>query len=138
MVKQFRESLLADLLHTVFICFFMWCSPVNIRLDKAILKTSWRRLSSSSSEDILIKTNMFALSLRLQKTSSRRLQDVLVKTNIFVLSPKILYFTQYPFCTSVLTTILFSWPLLPRILVYFSDLLAFQYVNLILCLKVYM
>ena len=45
-------------------------TPANIRLD----------------EDVLIKTNMFALALRLQKTSSRRLQDVLVKTNIFVLA----------------------------------------------------
>ena len=58
-----------------------------------LMKTSWRRLSSLSSEDVLIKTNMFALALRLQKTSwsrpiysswpyvfktfSRRLQDVL-------------------------------------------------------------
>ena len=41
----------------------------------------WRRL-----QDVLIKTNMFTLALRLQKTSSRRLQDVLVKTNIFVLA----------------------------------------------------
>ena len=48
------------------------------------MKTLWRHLSSSSSEDVLIKTNMFALALRLQKTSSRRLQDVLVK--IFVLA----------------------------------------------------
>ena len=31
-------------------------------------KTSWRRL-----QDVLIKTNMFTLTLRLQKTSSRRL-----------------------------------------------------------------
>ena len=37
--------------------------------------TSWRRLSSSSSEDVLINTNMFALTLRLQKTSSRRLDQ---------------------------------------------------------------
>ena len=36
----------------------------------------WRRL---------FKTNMFALVLRRQKTPLRRLQDVLVKTNIFVL-----------------------------------------------------
>ena len=61
--------------------------PANIRLDEDVLKTSWRHLSSSSSEDVLIKTNMFALALRLQdvlprclqdvfKTSSRRLQDV--------------------------------------------------------------
>ena len=57
-----------------------------------LMKTSWRRLSSSSSEDVLIKMNMFALALRLQKTSwsrpiysswlyvfktsSRRFQDV--------------------------------------------------------------
>ena len=47
--------------------------PANIRLDEDVLKTSWRRLSSSSSEDVLIKTNMFALALRLQKTSWRRL-----------------------------------------------------------------
>ena len=33
---------------------------------------------------------MFALALRLQKTSSRRLQDVLVKTNIFVLAIRLL------------------------------------------------
>ena len=45
-------------------------TPANIRLD----------------EDVLIKTNMFALALRLQKTSSRRFQDVLVKTNIFALA----------------------------------------------------
>ena len=49
------------------------------------MKTSWKRLSSSSSEDILIKTNIFAILIRLQKTFSRRLQDVLIKTNIFVL-----------------------------------------------------
>ena len=40
-----------------------------------LMKTSWRRLLSSSSEAVLIKTNMFTLALRLQKTSSRRLQD---------------------------------------------------------------
>ena len=34
--------------------------PANSRLDEDILKTSCRRLSSSSSEDILIKTNLFA------------------------------------------------------------------------------
>ena len=44
--------------------------PANIRLDEDVLKTSFvfrRRL-----EDVLIKTNMFALALCLQKTSSRR------------------------------------------------------------------
>ena len=45
-----------------------------------LMKTSWRRLSSLSSEDVLIKTNMFALALRLQKTSSRRLgQDQYIR-----------------------------------------------------------
>ena len=54
---------------------------------------SWRCLLPSSWEDVfktssrrLIKTNIFALALGLQKTPSRRLQDVLVKTNIFVLA----------------------------------------------------
>ena len=67
----------------------------RIRLDGNVLKTSWRRLSPSSSEDVfrrrlqdvLIKTNIFILVMHLQdnfktssrhlaKTSSRRLQDV--------------------------------------------------------------
>ena len=57
---------------------------------------SWRCLLPSSWEDVfkmfsrrLVKTNIFALALGLQKTPSRRLQDVLVKTNktnIFVLA----------------------------------------------------
>ena len=46
--------------------------PAKIRLDEDILKTSWRRLSSSSLADFLIKTNIFALLIRLQKTSSSR------------------------------------------------------------------
>ena len=67
-----------------------WPYALSIRPSKHSswwrrLEESWRRLSSSSSEDVF-KTNMFALALRLQKTSSRRLQDVLVKTNIFVLA----------------------------------------------------
>ena len=50
-----------------------------------LMKTSWRRLSSSSSEDVLIKMNIFnlpnifVLAIHLQgvfKTFSRRLQDV--------------------------------------------------------------
>ena len=43
--------------------------PASIRLD----------------ENVLIKTNIFALLLCLHKTSSTRLLDVLVKTNIFAL-----------------------------------------------------
>ena len=51
------------------------------------MKMSWRHLSSSSSEeDVLIKTNIFALVKRPQNTSWRRLQDILIKTNIFVLA----------------------------------------------------
>ena len=41
----------------------------------------WRRL-----QDVLMKTNIFVLLIRLQKTSSRRLQDAFIKTNIFVLA----------------------------------------------------
>ena len=37
-----------------------------------LMKTYWRRISSLSSEDVLIKTNMFALALRFQKTSWSR------------------------------------------------------------------
>ena len=51
-----------------------------------VLKTSWKCLSSSSSEDALIKTNIFALFMLLQKTPSRRLQDLLIKPNIFFLT----------------------------------------------------
>ena len=61
-------------------------APTNIRLDEDFLKTSFVFIFRRRLQDVLIKTNMFALALRLQKTSSRRLQDVLVKTNIFVLA----------------------------------------------------
>ena len=61
-------------------------SPPNIRLDEDILKTSFVFVFRTRLQDVLIKTNIFALVIRLQKTSSRRLQDVLVKTNIFVLA----------------------------------------------------
>ena len=50
-------------------------NPPNIRLDEDVLKMCWRRLSSSSSEDVLIKTNIFAWVIRLQdvfKTSWSR------------------------------------------------------------------
>ena len=59
--------------------------PANIRLDEDVLKTSRRRLSSSSSE-YFFKTSSRRLDqdeyVRLSLTSS---EDVLVKTNIFVL-----------------------------------------------------
>ena len=51
-----------------------------------LMKTSFVFVFERRLQDVLIKTNMFASALRLQKTSSRRLQDVLVKTNIFVLA----------------------------------------------------
>ena len=50
-------------------------NPPNIRLDEDVLKMCWRRLSSSSSEDVLIKTNILALAIRLQNTSSKRLDQ---------------------------------------------------------------
>ena len=48
----------------IFVLTFLPCrkNPGNIRLDGDVLKTSWRRLSSSSSEDVF-------------KTSSRRLDQ---------------------------------------------------------------
>ena len=55
--------------------------PLNIRLDEDVFKTSWRRLSSSSSRRL--DQDEY---IHLSNTSSRRLQDVLVKTNIFVLA----------------------------------------------------
>ena len=77
-------------------------SPANIRLDEDVFrlrlqKTSWRRLdhnryvrlSLMSSEDVLVKTKIFVLAIRLQdvfKTFSRRLQDVL--KNIFKTSSR--------------------------------------------------
>ena len=53
-----------------------------------LMKTSYRRLENVFRlrlPDVLIKTNIFVLLIRLQKTCSRRLQDVLIKTNIIVL-----------------------------------------------------
>ena len=66
--------------------------PANIRLDEDVLKTSfvfvfrrrldqdeYVRLSLTSSEDVLVKTNISVLAICLEdvfKTFSRRLQDV--------------------------------------------------------------
>ena len=51
------------------------------------MKTSWRRLSFPSSEDVF-KTSrsrqMFVLAIRLQKISWRRFQNALIKANIFI------------------------------------------------------
>ena len=74
---------------------FFYTSIVWMTIHYTALKTSWRRLSSTASEDVLIKTNMFTLALLLQdvfktfwsrpiysswpnvlKTPSRHFQDV--------------------------------------------------------------
>ena len=70
-------------------------SDVKTQQTFVLMKTFWKRLSSSSSEDVLIKTNIFTLHLtttnifvlviRLQdvfKTSSGRLQRRLAKTSL--------------------------------------------------------
>ena len=57
--------------HSFSIMFAYTTSPANIRLDEDVLKRLW----SSSSEHVLIKTNIFALLIRLQKASSRRLHQ---------------------------------------------------------------
>ena len=82
-------SLLLKLLKAYF-CFYSQLSGslFNHRAQQTfvLMKTSWRRLedvfrlrlqktSSRRLQDVLIKTNMFALALRLQKTSSRRLDQ---------------------------------------------------------------
>ena len=59
--------------------------PANIRLDEDVLKKSFVFYFRRRLQDVLIKTNIFASVIRLQKRFSRRLEDVLVKTNIFVL-----------------------------------------------------
>ena len=57
-------------------------NSANIRLDEDVLKTSWRRFSSSSSEDVLKTSSRclhqdeyIALIIRLWKTTSRRLDQ---------------------------------------------------------------
>ena len=47
-------------------------SSANIRLDEDVLKTSFVFIFRRRLQDVLIKTNMFALALRLQKTSWSR------------------------------------------------------------------
>ena len=60
--------------------------PSKIRVHEDVLKSSFVFVFSRRFQDVLMKTNLFALSMRLQKTTSRRLQDVLVQTNKFVLA----------------------------------------------------
>ena len=54
-----------------------WPNPVNIRLDEDVFGLRLQKTSSRCLQDVLIKTNIFALVIRLQ--------DVFIKTNIFVL-----------------------------------------------------
>ena len=56
--------------------------PPNIHLDEDALKMSFVFVFKKGLQDVLIKTNIFILVIRLYKS----LQDVLVKTNIFVLA----------------------------------------------------
>ena len=94
-----------------------WTYPVNIRLDEDVLNTSWRRISSSSSEDIfkmyssrrIYSPHSYVFRRRLQdvfetswsrpihsswpyifKTSSRRFQDVFKTSykNVFKISSR--------------------------------------------------
>ena len=62
-------------------------NPANIRLYEDILKTSVVLVFRRRLQDVLIKTNIFALVINLEKTSSRHLQNVLVNTNIFASWP---------------------------------------------------
>ena len=62
--------------------------PPNIRLDEDVLKTSFAfvfrrrlqdeyiRISNTSSEDVLVKTNIFVLAIRFQDVLQKLLQDV--------------------------------------------------------------
>ena len=69
----------------------------NPRQIFVLMKKSWKHLqgvfrlrlqktSSRPVQDVLIKTNIFALNKCLQKTSLRRVKDILSETNLFVLT----------------------------------------------------
>ena len=49
--------------------------PANIRLNEDVFKTSFIFVFRRRLQDVLIKTNLLALLIRLQKTSSRRLDQ---------------------------------------------------------------
>ena len=49
--------------------------PANIRLDEDAFKTSFLFVFRRPLQDVLIKTNIVALLIRLQKTSSKRLDQ---------------------------------------------------------------
>ena len=73
---QIQESKYQKKLRILTLLTQYSCTLVaNICLDEDVLKTSWRGLSSFSSEDVLIKANIFPLLIRLQQRSSRRLSQ---------------------------------------------------------------
>ena len=76
----FRYWFFARLGQALIICMKLsQLFPANIRLDEDVLKTSWRRLLSSSSEDVLKMSSRRLHQdeyVHLSHTSSRRLQDV--------------------------------------------------------------
>ena len=70
------------------VCFLR--SPETLQEIDLVLQIDFQanrfRSNIRIDEDVLIKANIFALVIRLQKTFSRRLQDVLVKTDMFVIA----------------------------------------------------
>ena len=96
---KFTELLV--FLHTFLVIFFAWYKeymsylisfrklldvfPANIHLDEDVFRRYLQKTCSKHLQDVLIKTNIFPLVIRLQKMSSRHLQDILIKTNIFPL-----------------------------------------------------
>ena len=50
--------------------------PANIRLDEDVLKTSFVFVFRRRPQNVLIKTNIFVLTIRLQDVSQKRFQDV--------------------------------------------------------------
>ena len=87
---------LRKFLNQIALLFFYWnCIPANIRLDEDVFRLRLQKTSSgrldqdeyiyltyTSSEDVLTKTNIFVLVIRLQdvfKMFLRHLQDVLQK-----------------------------------------------------------
>ena len=51
--------------------FFIIANPANICLDVDVLKTSFVFVFRRRLQDVMIKTNIFTLFMRLQKTSSK-------------------------------------------------------------------
>ena len=73
---------LRKFLNQIALLFFYWnCIPANIRLDEDVFRL---RLQKTSSGRLDQDEYIYQL-IHLQKTSSRCLQDLLTKTNIFVL-----------------------------------------------------